>query len=210
MTHIPRHFRPTFDHISDIQFPTFINILITFDNIPAPPLTINPTLDSATCDQDISSSDHQQSRSNHRRENFKVAGGGGGGESSDSSSSSTNISSFPTSNPTLIPTLSPTHFEAAQKFIRQQQSQQPPSIEENSIQAQDLDNGLFVAGHVLPASARCPADRLPSQRVRHDQVHFRFGVPDAISVRPSELRTRSRCSGFPLRIWSRLTSGQSF
>ena len=46
MTHIPRHFRPTFDHISDIQFPTFINILKTFDNILAPPLTINPTFDN--------------------------------------------------------------------------------------------------------------------------------------------------------------------
>ena len=44
MLHSPRHIRPTFDHISDIHFPTFINIFITFDNIPAPPPTINPTL----------------------------------------------------------------------------------------------------------------------------------------------------------------------
>ena len=95
----------------------------------APTPTINPILDSATCDQDISSSDQQQSCSNLGRENFKVAGGGGGGESSDSSNSSTNISSFPTSNPTLIPTLSPTHFDAAQNFIRQQQSQQPSEIQ---------------------------------------------------------------------------------
>ena len=46
MLHIPRHFRPTFDHISDIHFPTFINIFITFNNIPAPPPTINPILNN--------------------------------------------------------------------------------------------------------------------------------------------------------------------
>jgi hypothetical protein len=46
MPYIPRHFRPIFDHISYIHFPTFINIFITFDNIPAPPLTINPTLNN--------------------------------------------------------------------------------------------------------------------------------------------------------------------
>ena len=95
-------------------------------------------------------------------------------------------------------------------FDSQLQSYIPKLVALAQAQAQDLDSGLFVAGHVLPASARGPADRLPTQRVRHDQVHFRFGVPDAISVRPSELRTRSRCSGFPLRIWSRRTSGQSF
>ena len=46
MSHIPWHFRPTFDHIFNNQFPTFINILITFDNIPVPPLTIHPTFDN--------------------------------------------------------------------------------------------------------------------------------------------------------------------
>ena len=53
MSHIPRHFGPTFDHISDIQFPTFINILITFDHIPAPPPTINPILNNIVSNMTI-------------------------------------------------------------------------------------------------------------------------------------------------------------
>ena len=125
----------------------------------APTPTINPTLDSATCDQDASSSDQHQSRSNLGRENFKVAGGGGGGESSDSSSSSTNISSLTTSNSTLIPTLPPTHFEAAQQYIRHQQSQQPPSINENSIQDQDLGAKPLDPTHLKDGSPCIPPSR---------------------------------------------------
>ena len=45
MPHIPWHFWPTFDHILNIPFPTFMNILVTFNNIPAPPLTLNVTFD---------------------------------------------------------------------------------------------------------------------------------------------------------------------